>query len=274
VVVAIFSVILFSTNRLINRAEANEEARKELKTQLFHAAKLVSVGELAAGIAHEINNPLAIISSQCGVIRDMFDPEVGGDAHMKPETPDNIVNELDIVDEAVNRAKDITRKLLKSARKSEPRLEKCNVNQILDDVVDGLIEKEFQVANIELVKDYDSHLPKILLDPDQIYQVFQNLVNNAGDAIEDSGQVTLSTRIKDENIQVVVSDTGKGIAHEQMGKIFLPFFTTKEVGKGTGLGLGISLSIVESMGGDIDVQSMPDAGSSFIVSLPINFKEV
>jgi len=274
VVVAIFSVILFSTNRLINRAEANEEARKELKTQLFHAAKLVSVGELAAGIAHEINNPLAIISSQCGVIRDMFDPEVGGDAHMKPETPDNIVNELDIVDEAVNRAKDITRKLLKSARKSEPRLEKCNVNQILDDVVDGLIEKEFQVANIELVKDYDSHLPKILLDPDQIYQVFQNLVNNAGDAIEGSGKVTLSTRIKDENIQVVVSDTGKGIAHEQMGKIFLPFFTTKEVGKGTGLGLGISLSIVESMGGDIDVQSMPDAGSSFIVSLPINFKEV
>ena len=273
VIIMILSVILFSTRRLLNRAEANEEARKELKSQLFHAAKLVSVGELAAGIAHEINNPLAIISSQCGVISDMFDPEVGGDAHMKPETPDNIVRELGIIDEAVGRARDITQKLLKSARKTKPKLEKCNVNQILDDVVDGLIEKEFQVANIELVKDYDSHLPEILLDQDHIYQVFQNLVNNAGDAIEGPGKITLTTRTKDENVQVVVSDTGKGMTHEQMGKIFLPFFTTKEVGKGTGLGLGISLSIVESMGGRIDVQSMPEAGSSFIVSLPINFKE-
>ena len=272
-IMVIFTVMLFSASRLLSRAEANEEARKELKSQLFHAAKLVSVGELAAGIAHEINNPLAIISSQCGVIRDMFDPEVGGDAHMKPETPDNIVRELGIVEGAVSRASDITRKLLKSSRKSKPRLEKCSVNEILDDVVNGLIEKEFQVVNIELVKEYDSHLPKIFLDPDQMYQVFQNLVNNAGDAIEGPGKITLTTRMKDDNVEVIVSDTGKGMTHEQMGKMFLPFFTTKEVGKGTGLGLSISLSIVESMGGSIDVQSMPDAGSSFIVSLPINFKE-
>ncbi|MCD6586629.1 MAG: histidine kinase [Desulfobacteraceae bacterium] len=273
VIMLIFTVMLFSTSRLLSRAEVNEEARKELKSQLFHAAKLVSVGELAAGIAHEINNPLAIISSQCGVIRDMFDPEVGGDAHMKPETPDNIVRELGIVEGAVSRASDITRKLLKSSRKSKPRLEKCSVNEILDDVVNGLIEKEFQVVNIELVKEYDSHLPKIFLDPDQMYQVFQNIVNNAGDAIEGPGKITLITRMKDDNVEVIVSDTGKGMTHEQMGKMFLPFFTTKEVGKGTGLGLSISLSIVELMGGSIDVQSMPDAGSSFIVSLPINFKE-
>ena len=272
-VVIILIIIWLSTSRLLARAERMEKSRRELKSQLFHAAKLVSVGELAAGIAHEINNPLAIISSQCGVICDMFDPEVGGDAHMKPETPDNIVRELGIIDEAVHRATGITRKLLKSARKSKHRLEKCNVNQILDDVVDGLIEKEFQVANIELVKDYDSHLPEILLDSDQIYQVFQNLVNNAGDAIEGPGKITLATRIKDENIEVIVSDTGKGMTNEQMGKIFLPFFTTKEVGKGTGLGLGISLSIVEAMEGTIAVQSMPDAGSSFIVSLPIKHKE-
>ncbi|MDA3894937.1 MAG: ATP-binding protein [Desulfobacteraceae bacterium] len=274
VIVGIFSFILFSTRRLLNRAEANEEARKNLKSQLFHAAKLVGVGELAAGIAHEINNPLAIISSQCGVIRDMFDPEVGGDAHMKPDTPGNIVRELGIVDEAVNRARDITRKLLKSARKSKPRLLKCNVNQILDEVVDGLMEKEFQVENIDLVREYDPNCPDIISDPDQIYQVFQNLINNAGDAIESSGKVTLTTRVTDGKVQVIVSDTGKGMPYEVMGKIFHPFFTTKEVGKGTGLGLGISLSIVEAMGGTIDVQSMPEAGSSFIVSLPINYKEV
>ena len=273
VIIMILSFILFSTSRLLNRAEANEEARKELKSQLFHAAKLVSVGELAAGIAHEINNPLAIISSQCGVIRDMFDPEVGGDAHMKPETPDTIVREVSIMEGAVGRARDITQKLLKSARKSKPRLIESNVNQILDDVVDGLMEKEFQVENIALIRDYDPNLPQILLDPDQIYQVFQNIVNNAGDSIEGPGKITLTTRIKDKNVQVVVSDTGKGMTHEQMEKIFFPFFTTKEVGKGTGLGLAISLSIVESMGGSIDVQSMPDAGSSFFISLPIKHKE-
>ncbi len=274
VLLSIFTAIVISTRRLLNRAQANEEARKELQSQLFHAAKLVSVGELAAGIAHEINNPLAIISSQSGVIKDMFDPEVGGSTHMDPEVSENIIKELTIVDEAVFRAKDITGKLLKSARKNVPKLVKSNVNRILDDVVDGLIEKEFQVADIDLVRNYDANLPEILLDPDQIRQVLQNLINNAGDAIEGPGKITLTTQAKDGKVRMIVSDSGKGMTHEQMGKIFLPFFTTKEVGKGTGLGLAISLSIVESMGGTIDVQSMPEAGSSFIVSLPINFKEV
>lgn len=268
-VIVIFTAILFSTNHLLNRAQANEEARKELQSQLFHAAKLVSVGELAAGIAHEINNPLAIISSQCGVIKDMFDQDVGGSAHMDPETSRNIIKELSIVDEAVFRAKDITGKLLKSARKNVPKLIKCNVNQLIDDVVDGLIEKEFKVANIDLIKNYDDRLPKILLDPDQIRQVLQNLINNAGDAIKGPGKITLTTRSRDEKVQIIVSDTGKGMTHEVMAKIFQPFFTTKEVGKGTGLGLAISLSIIESMGGIIDVQSMPDSGTSFIISLPI-----
>lgn len=273
-VIAIFTAILFSTNRLLNRAQANEENRKELQSQLFHAAKLVSVGELAAGIAHEINNPLAIISSQSGVIKDMFDPDVGGSAHMDPETSESIIKELSIVDEAVFRAKDITGKLLKSARKNVPKLLKSNVNQLIDDVVDGLIEKEFQVANIDLIKDYDARLPEILLDPDQIRQVLQNLINNAGDAIEGAGKITLTTRERDGKVQMIISDTGKGMPHEVMVKIFHPFFTTKEVGKGTGLGLAISLSIVESMGGTIDVQSMPESGTSFIISLPINYEEV
>ena len=274
VVSMIFAGIVISTRRLLTRAEANEEARKELQSQLFHAAKLVSVGELAAGIAHEINNPLAIISSQCGVIRDMFDPEVGGSAHMDPDASENIIKELAIIDEAVFRAKDITGKLLKSSRKNVPKLVRSNVNRLIDDVVDGLIEKEFQVANIELIKKYDENLPEILLDPDQIRQVLQNLINNAGDAIDGPGKITLTTQAQDGKVRMIISDTGKGMSHEVMGKIFMPFFTTKEVGKGTGLGLAISLSIVESMGGTIDVQSMPESGTSFIVSLPINYKEV
>ncbi len=267
-VILLFSAVVVVTGRLLDRAEKTERDREELKSQLFHAAKLVSVGELAAGVAHEINNPLAIICSQCGVIRDMFDPEFGGG--VGPETPGQVSAELDIIDDAVTRAKGITQTLLNSARKTTPRITRCNVNAILNDVVEGLLEREFKVSNIELVRDFAANLPDIMTDADQLRQVFQNLVNNAKDAIDEAGTITLATCLADGRIKATVTDTGRGMPQEVLGKIFLPFFTTKEVGKGTGLGLGISLSIIEAMGGTIDVQSMPGAGSTFTVNLPIN----
>ena len=270
-VILLFSAVVVITGRLLTRAEKMEKDRYELRSQLFHAAKLVSVGELAAGVAHEINNPLAIISSQCGVIRDMFDPEFGGE--IGPQTPAQVNEELEIIDTAVARAKGITQKLLSSSRKSTPLISRCNLNQILDDVVGGLLEREFEVSNIDLVRDYDAHLPDIMTDADQLRQVFQNLINNAGDAIDGSGTITISTQRVDNCVKASVTDSGCGMSQEVLGKIFLPFFTTKEVGKGTGLGLGISLSIIEAMGGTIDVQSMPGAGSTFTITLPINSTE-
>ena len=116
-------------------------------------------------------------------------------------------------------------------------------------------------------------LPNILADSDQIRQVFLNLINNAGDAISGSGTITITTASDGEYVQVTITDTGRGMTAEQMKKIFDPFYTTKELGKGTGLGLSVSLGIVKSMGGSIDVQSMPGAGSSFTVSLPIDIAE-
>jgi two-component system NtrC family sensor kinase len=272
-VILIFSAIWLSTDRLLRKAELSEKARKELQFQLFHASKLMSVGELAAGVAHEINNPLAIIASQVGVIKDMLDPEFGGSEMMTPEMPDQIREELDIIHDAVFRASGITHKLLKSARKNDPQLAPCNVNDLLEDIVSGLMEKEFSVENIELIRNFDRRIPEIMLDPDQIRQVFQNFINNAADALEGPGKISLTTRIHDGKVQVIISDTGKGMTPDVMEKIFLPFFTTKQAGSGTGLGLSISLSIVESMGGTIDVQSMPGGGSSFTVSLPIPAKE-
>ena len=273
IILVLFAITWFSVRRLLSKAEVTEERRRELQAQLYHASKLVSVGQLAAGVAHEINNPLAIIGSQCGVIRDLFDPEYGGGKDISPGLADQIREELAIIDEAVYRAGDITHKLLKSARKTEPKLAPTNVNQILEDVVSGFLEREFQISNIELVRDYDKDLPVISLDADQMRQVLQNLINNAADAIEDAGKITLTTRVKENKVQVLITDTGKGMSQEELGKIFLPFFTTKPVGKGTGLGLGISLSIVEAMGGAIDVQSMPGAGSAFTIALPINRNE-
>jgi two-component system NtrC family sensor kinase len=225
-VILLFTAVVMITGRLLNKAEKMEKDRHELKSQLFHAAKLVSVGELAAGVAHEINNPLAIICSQCGVIRDMFDPEFGG--RMGPETPALVNQELTVIDDAVTRAKGITQKLLISARKTTPRITRCNVNQILDDLVDGFLEREFKVSNIELIRDYEPDLPDIMTDADQLRQVFQNLINNAADAIEGPGAITLSTSITEDGaVKASVTDTGRGMTQEVLGRIFMPFFTTK-----------------------------------------------
>ncbi len=255
--------IWLTTDRLLRRTQASEESRMSLKSQLIHAAKLASVGELAAGVAHEINNPLAIISSESGWIQDMLSPDFSTDS-----SPAKIQDSLEQIDQAVFRAKNITHKLLDFARKNEPRLSPHNLNQMLDDVVSGIKEQEFSVSNVELVRDYAVGIPDLLLDPDQMRQVFLNLINNAQDAIEGPGTITLKTEQVDRSIHVTVSDTGKGMNSEETERIFFPFYTTKEVGKGTGLGLSVALSIVEAMGGRIQAQSVPGTGSSFTVILP------
>jgi two-component system, NtrC family, sensor kinase len=185
-------------------------------------------------------------------------------------TPEQIRTELRHIDQAVFRAKAITQKQLGLVRHSEPRRVAVAVNAFLDEVTDGLLEKEFLVSNIKLARDYAPDLPEVMLDPDQIRQVFLNLINNASDAIAGAGTIALKTRREDGSIRVTISDTGRDMTSEQMKKFFLPFCTTKEVGKGTGLGLSISLSIVEAMGGRIEMQSLPGSGSSFAVVLPIN----
>jgi len=268
-IVAVLGVLIWvTTERLIKRAQATAEAHEHLQLQFIHASKLASVGELAAGIAHEINNPLAVIGATSGVIRDLFDHEF----HLE-WTPETIREELSNIDAAVSRAKGITQKLLDFSRRSPQQLVPGNVNRILDDVVGGLKEREFEVSNIELVRDYAPDLPEIMLDPDQVRQVFLNLINNAGDAIDGAGTITLSTRRDDASVRVTVTDTGAGMTSEVIQNVFLPFYTTKDVGKGTGLGLSVSLSIVESMGGRIEVQSIPGAGSSFSVVLPLKKSE-
>lgn len=256
--------IWFANGRLITHAQGAAERSDELRHQLFHASKLASVGELATGVAHEINNPLAIIVATSGVIRDMLNPEF----NLNP-SPEEIVKEIDTIDSAAFRARTITKQLLAFGRKNEPRLIPCNVNHILDDIMSGLKEREFKVADIEIIREYDPGLPEIMLDHDQIRQVFFNLINNAGDAISGPGKITITTIRSDEDIHITIKDTGKGMSARQLREIFNPFFTTKEVGKGTGLGLSVSLNIVESLGGTIDVQSLEGAGSSFTVSFPI-----
>ncbi|HSO24550.1 MAG TPA: response regulator [Chondromyces sp.] len=260
----IATCIWFANSFLIDRFRESAERSAELRTQLFHASKLASVGELATGVAHEINNPLAVIVAASGVVRDAFNPEFA----LEPSR-EVVLKEIDNIDSAVFRARTITRQLLDYGRKYEPTLEPCNVNLILDEVIGGLKAREFEIEGIEIIRDYDPGLPDILLDRDKIRQVFLNLINNAGDAMAAGGAVTVTTRRHQDDITVSVKDTGIGIPAEIADQIFNPFFTTKEVGKGTGLGLSVSLNIVESLGGTIKVQSIEGAGSVFTVTLPV-----
>lgn len=254
--------IWIATHALVAKARENAEKREELSDQLLHASKLASLGELATGVAHEINNPLAIIVATTGVIKDMLNPEFNMNW-----TPDQIVEEVKHVEDAVFRAKRITQQLLNYGHKTQPQMALANINAILEEVLGGFKEKSLNLADIEVVRQFDPHLPHIMVDHDLIRQVFLNLINNAGDAIEGPGQITISTIQKDETVHITVTDTGKGMDSEQMKFIFDPFFTTKEVGKGTGLGLSVSIGIVESMGGRMEVQSLPGAGSAFTVVL-------
>jgi two-component system, NtrC family, sensor kinase len=261
----VVAAIWLATRAIIAKARENAQKRDELSNQLLHASKLASLGELATGVAHEINNPLAIVIATTGVIKDMLNPE------FKLEwTPQQIRDELKTIEAAVFRARGITQQLLNYGHKNQPRMISTDINAMLEDVLGGFKEHALALDNVTVIRDFDAGLPEVLVDPDQIRQVFLNLINNAGDAIKGPGQITLSTRQDDAALRVTVTDTGVGMDAEQLKKIFDPFYTTKEVGTGTGLGLSVSIGIVESMGGTIEVQSMPGAGSAFTVELPKN----
>ncbi len=259
----VVAAIWLATRTVMAKARENAQMRAELSDQLLHATKLASLGELATGVAHEINNPLAIIIATTGVIKDMLNPEFNLDW-----TPQQIIAELKAIETAVFRARGITQQLLNYGHKNQPRLIYTDINAILEEVLSGFKERALSLENITVCRDLDASLPRILVDPDQIRQVFLNLINNAGDAIKGPGRITITTRNDDQNVRVIVRDTGIGMDSEQIKKIFDPFYTTKEVGKGTGLGLSVSIGIAETLGGTIQVQSMPGAGSVFTVVLP------
>jgi len=257
-----------SVGKLIRRARQLAEKRDELQFQLFHASKLASIGELANGVAHEINNPLAIIVARCGVIQDLLN------ARFNPTpNPAQIGEEVEIIKQAAFRAGHITHQLLDFGLKGEPRLSLGHLNQILDEIIDGLKAHAFREGGIDIVRHYAPDLPPIMVDVLRLKQVFVNLFNNAVEAIEVcgriQGRIVMTTEQSGDFIDLTIEDNGIGMTPDQLKRLFQPFYTTKEVGKGTGLSLVVSLSIVESHGGTIEVRSEKGVGSTFVVSLPI-----
>lgn len=262
--VLLIVLIIFVT---INRAKVLVRQQKEsdqTRALLEHASKLASVGELAAGIAHEINNPLAVISEETGLIMDYKNPDFNNNI-----SDEDLLKRLDTIQQSAFRCRDITRKLLNFVRKSELVLEEHNINNVIDEVVIGLLGPEIKVSNLEVIRNYDNNLPSMVTDNNQLQQVLLNIINNARDAIGDNhGQIIINTHNKNKKIYIEISDTGQGMTPDQLEKIFLPFYTTKEVGKGTGLGLSVSFGIIRNLGGRIEVTSKPGEGSTFTIILP------
>ena len=263
----IVAVILFTTKRLVGRLEETDLAKEDLQRQLFHAAKLASVGELAAGVAHEINNPLAIIGEEAGLMKDMLNPKL----HTGEIELGEFEKHLDIILNAVFRCRDVTKKLLGFVRKDKPKLELENINDILQEVIE-MLRNETMISNISIKVDFDETLPETYTDRNQLQQVFINLITNAIAAISPPGTISFKTIAKDGFIVASVTDTGCGMTPEQMEKVFFPFYTTKEVGKGTGLGLSVSYGIIKGLGGRIEVSSEVGRGSTFEVILSLKTK--
>jgi two-component system NtrC family sensor kinase len=258
-------VILIRTRQVVGRQLATEQHEAELSGQLVHAAKLASVGELAAGIAHEINNPLAIIAEEVGELKDSMDPSLA----KTDEEPLDLGEHLDAIVDAVFRCRDITRKLLTFVRQTDVKLEQHCVHEVLDDVLGTMLANELMLSNVNVVRSYDDSPATVFVDRNQLVQVFVNLVKNAIDAMPRGGVLTVSTMIREQKVVISVRDTGCGMSPDQLARVFTPFFTTKEPGMGTGLGLSVSYMIIQNFGGAFYVDSVRGKGSVFSVELPM-----
>ncbi|MCM0756940.1 ATP-binding protein [Desulfovibrio aminophilus] len=262
--VGILLMAVLVANRMVNRIVEADRERDMMNDQVIEAGKLASVGELAAGIAHEINNPLAIMLEEAGWVLDLLDDESlrGHESH--PE----MVRALKQIRQQGGRCRDITHKLLSFARKIDPTVKPVQVNDIVRDMA-ALSEQRAHLANVRVSVDLAPDLPEVPASPSELQQVLVNLINNAIDALERGGELKVSTRLDGGFVRLDVADNGMGIPKANMARIFDPFYTTKPVGKGTGLGLSICYGIVRKMGGEISVDSVLNQGTVFHIRLPI-----
>lgn len=265
---AIFMVAFFATRRIIRTLREREAEKAHLNQQLFQTGKMAAIGQLAAGVAHEVNNPLGIIMTERQILLDKAQQTPG----LEPEFRSQMDKSLSQIRTQINRCKHTTLNLLRFSRRTVPRIEEVDLNAFLSEIID-LMERDVKAGGVKLVSEFSEDVTPIISDPSQLQQIFLNLITNAVDAHEQKGYGTIriSTTVEAPGriVKVTVSDTGSGIRPEHIDKIFDPFFTTKPVGKGTGLGLSICYSIVKQLGGDITVKSMPEEGSSFSVLLPV-----
>ncbi|MBM4274408.1 MAG: GHKL domain-containing protein [Deltaproteobacteria bacterium] len=260
---------VFITRAMMKELERMERKKATADEISIQSGKMAALGKMAAGIAHEINNPLAVIGEKAGWMKDLLKTEdLQGSENFQ-----EFADAVNKIESHINRAKTVTHRLLGFARRMEPVSEKVSINRVLDETIDFL-ENEARYRNIDVQTDYDQELPAITSDSTQLQQVFLNILNNAIDAIGKDGEILIRTSFiaKNNALAIEISDNGPGIPKDALNKIFDPFFTTKEVGKGTGLGLSISYSIVEKLGGRMMVASHEGMGTTFTIYLPVDIE--
>ncbi|MHC1791418.1 sensor histidine kinase [Solidesulfovibrio sp.] len=263
--IAALTAAILLARRLSLRVAAAERERDLLREQLIESGKLAAVGEQAAGVAHEINNPVAIMMEEAGWVLDILT----GDDFAAPDNVAEMRRALAQIRLQGTRCKDITHRLLTFARRPDETRSDVDLNVLAEEMV-ALSEKRTRTASVRVTTDLAPDLPLVAGSASQLQQVLLNLINNALDAMApNGGELTITTRPAGPMATLSVADSGHGIPPAVLDRVFEPFFTTKAVGKGTGLGLSICAGIVRKLGGEITVTSRPHQGATFHVSLPI-----
>ena len=261
-IIAVMNTILF--HKVFNRITEADRDKEMLNRQVIETGKLASVGELAAGIAHEINNPVAIMVQEAGWIEDLLEEE----ELSQSKNVEEFKSSLRKIYTQGHRCKEITHKLLSFARKTSPTIEKVQINDLIEEVV--AITDMAAYTKVSIKTHLGENLPGIYASQTELQQVFLNLINNALHALEkDGGTIDFTSQMETDYILIVVEDNGPGIPEANLERIFDPFFTTKPVGKGSGLGLSICFGIIKKMGGEIDVHSIVGKGTRFEIRLPL-----
>ncbi len=262
--IAIVTLAVWMSGKMVRRIAAADREKEVMNQQVIETGKLASVGELAAGIAHEINNPVAIMVEEAGWLQDML----ADGACRSAEDIAEFERALKQIRAQGRRCKEITHKLLSFARKTDSRIEDFEIGPLIEEVV-SLSAQRAKYSNVELTTHLEPKLPAISASHSELQQVFLNLINNALDAMEKSGgTLDISARHQNGTIVIEVADNGPGIPRANLARIFDPFFTTKPVGSGTGLGLSICYGIIHKMGGEITVKSTLGVGTTFGIRIP------
>ena len=264
---AIVTMAFLMSKRTITIIAKRDDENRMMNQQVIETGKLASIGELAAGIAHEINNPVAIMVEEAGWIEDLLEEE----EFKNSDNLEEFKRALTQINTQGKRCKGITHKLLSFARKTDSRVHDVEINTLINEIV-GISAQMAKYSNITIETDLQVDLPYVEISPSEMQQVLLNLMNNAIYAMEKTGGIikigTKLSRLEKDHIVIIVEDNGPGIPESNLPRIFDPFFTTKPVGKGTGLGLSICYGIIQKMGGKIDVQSAVDMGTRFRVWIP------